>query len=850
MTTGSGAASRSTQAGAEAAAGERAAASSLDDERPQRSAAGWLIRKRSMQQEEQTTAEDGGDDDDVADLVLPARTHRQASVDSDVEAEQIVDVTDCIDSMDMSLEPAAPPPPPALRSASPLPPAAALDVGVSSSDDATTGTGRSSMSVSIDLAPGSVTQERMHGLSLSTSTPSPSPHLTPSPISATASQGEVGGGSHGALHGRSASLSHSLLLPSTAVAPQPSSSSSSSYSSLLQTGGGQASSLSLSSSPFLVVPDLSNIPPIPPSLPPPSNSPPPASPFLSPPSPHHYHHRHHHHHLSNSPPRRKKKSGNDWQPASPPASHHIPHRHHSDAELRRASSSSSSSASSSSHPETIETSQVSTSYNEQGQKQINQYVVEGGELGHGTSGQVKLVYSLTEQQYYAMKEVSKSVAKKKRLRRKDNGGQDSWEALKREIAIMKKARHDNVVRLVEVMDDVHADRLYLIMEYCDGGAVMSMDSAADPIPLPLVKRYLRDALLGLDYLHYHNIIHRDIKPDNLLLAASGQCKIGDLGMSTLLATSSSLLTDYVTGTPAFRPPEVCEGRRGFNGQAADVWSLGVTVFYLLYGELPFLGSSLMLLVQSIIQKELRFPDDDGGSEVKVEDGCKRLIARMLEKDPARRVTVEEMLQDEWLTEGGQWQPDRSWREAEERERRRRLRLERLAGERASATAADDDDDDVDEKERAGAVGGGAGEGSGLHEIIVTPAEVSESITMVNSLLLVVKIKRRMQQHRRATRMARSASVDDRTPHWHAQFRGLRLGERVFDDDGEENKDRDGDADGVEEEVKMDGDGDGDMAMEGRGGPGSVDAAAAAAGAAAHNGAASRPTCRQPSPPST
>ena len=396
---------------------------------------------------------------------------------------------------------------------------------------------------------------------------------------------------------------------------------------------------------------------------------------------------------------------------------------------------------------------MSTSYNENGQKQINQYVVEGGELGSGTSGEVKLVFSLTDQKYYAMKEVSKSKAKKKRLKRKDQ--QDMWEQLKREIAIMKKVDHRNVVRLVEVMDDPHNDRLYMVMEYVELGHVGSSEMP-EPIPLHLVKQYMRDALLGLDYLHYHNIIHRDIKPDNLLLSATGECKIGDLGMSTVLSSTQELLHEYSAGTPAYRPPEMCQGQ-GFSGQAADVWSLGVTMYFLLYAQLPFWGSSEMLLAQSIIDKELQFPDDEEAQTVEqVDEGCKRFIARMLEKEPRRRVSVEDMLNDDWLTDGGQWRPDRSWREREEAERRRKAREERRAARGVTA----------DEKEKDGTESDDDEDGSGgvsRHEIIVTPAEVSESITVVSRLLLMVKLKRKMRKHRRALgSRARSVSLDDGT----------------------------------------------------------------------------------------
>ena len=278
------------------------------------------------------------------------------------------------------------------------------------------------------------------------------------------------------------------------------------------------------------------------------------------------------------------------------------------------------------------------------------------------------------------------------------------------------------------------------MEYMENGSVLSMDVISDPVPVSTTKRYIRDALQGLEYLHYHHIIHRDIKPENLLLSSQGTCKIGDLGMSTVLHSTTDLLHEYTAGTAAYRPPEMCQGK-GFSGQAADVWSLGVTMFRLLYAQLPFWGSSAMLLAQAIMEKELVWPPGVKTPEP-IDDGCKRFISRMLQKDPKQRATVEQLLEDDWLTEGGQWQPDRSWREAEEKA------MEERRGARGGGDGAGDDDE----------AGGAA---LSLHEIIVTPAEVSQSITLVGRLRVLVNLKRKMRQRRRALTRARSLSLDDR-----------------------------------------------------------------------------------------
>ena len=349
------------------------------------------------------TSDDASDDDPEPSPLLdpsPRSLHsphlRPPPPHSD---EAVVDVTDCLDSLDSILDSSDPP--------EPSPP---FDVLITPSDE------------------GHPSPHRLR-MSIPASTPSLSPTISSSPtsqISLLTTDGSSGGTTpltpqpdSRALHGRSSSLGAAVPTPHPPL--------------LVMRRDGEPA-------PFLMVPELDSIPYMDPSQPPPSNSPPPTSPFLSPPSPHHR--RYHHHHLSNSPPRRRRRG--DQQPPSPPSSSP---RRMSDAEAPSSGNSPGRKNS------TIETSHVSTYFNEQGQKQINQYVVEGGELGRGASGEVKLVYSLEAQAYYAMKEVSKATAKTKRLRTKDQ--QDAWENLKREIAIMKKVDHPHVVQLIEVMDDPH-----------------------------------------------------------------------------------------------------------------------------------------------------------------------------------------------------------------------------------------------------------------------------------------------------------------------------------------------------------------------------------------------------------
>ncbi|KAF9118447.1 hypothetical protein BGW39_001168 [Mortierella sp. 14UC] len=157
-----------------------------------------------------------------------------------------------------------------------------------------------------------------------------------------------------------------------------------------------------------------------------------------------------------------------------------------------------------------------------GNKMINKYMVVR-ELGRGVHGKVKLCRDTTTDELCAIKIVDKTT--RRRLGRSQASNEQK---IRREIAIMKKCIHPHVVRLIEVIDDPTARKIYLVIEYMEGGEVRWKDSDDSPIlPLQDARTIFRDVVLGLEY----RIIHRDIKPANLLLSADGSVKISDFGVS-------------------------------------------------------------------------------------------------------------------------------------------------------------------------------------------------------------------------------------------------------------------------------------------------------------------------------
>lgn len=310
---------------------------------------------------------------------------------------------------------------------------------------------------------------------------------------------------------------------------------------------------------------------------------------------------------------------------------------------------------------------------------INQYVIKQ-EIGRGSFGAVHLAVDQFGHEY-AVKEFSKSRLRKRaqsNLLRKPNQGRspghlaaglgfnsplhrlsssdkleqrennNSLNLIKEEIAIMKKLDHNNLVNLIEALDDPQEDSLYMVLEMCKKGVVMKvgLDERAEPYEEEACRCWFRDMILGIEYLHAQGIIHRDIKPDNCLITDDDVLKIVDFGVSEMFEKQSDMATAKSAGSPAFMPPELCVARHGqVSGRAADIWSMGVTLYCLRYGHIPFEKGGMIELYDSIRH-------DDVPLEEETNKNFEDLMRRILEKEPDKRITMDELRVHPWVTRGG------------------------------------------------------------------------------------------------------------------------------------------------------------------------------------------------------
>ncbi|CAF0740912.1 unnamed protein product [Brachionus calyciflorus] len=302
--------------------------------------------------------------------------------------------------------------------------------------------------------------------------------------------------------------------------------------------------------------------------------------------------------------------------------------------------------------ETKESNSLSLSEDPDGYIQLNQYKLKD-EIGKGSYGIVKLAYNKEDNRNYAMKMISKKkLMKRTSLIRRAPSRQQSTtsselnhplQRVYKEIAILKKLDHPNVVKLIEVLDDPNQDYLCLVFELVEKGNVIEIP-CDNPLSEEDAWKYFRDLVLGVEYLHYQKIIHRDIKPSNLLLGDDDHIKIADFGVSNEFDGDDALISNSL-GTPAFLPPEaITENSMSWLGKPLDIWAMGITLYAFVFGYCPFQDENIAALRSKILMKNVIFPE-----EIEISLSLKDLILKLLNKDPAKRLTIDKIKNHKWVT---------------------------------------------------------------------------------------------------------------------------------------------------------------------------------------------------------
>ncbi|SCZ93314.1 BZ3500_MvSof-1268-A1-R1_Chr6-2g08603 [Microbotryum saponariae] len=257
----------------------------------------------------------------------------------------------------------------------------------------------------------------------------------------------------------------------------------------------------------------------------------------------------------------------------------------------------------------------------------------GKTIGKGSSGRVKIAKHKETHQYAAIKIVPKPRAAAKSASKADK----MLLGIEREIVIMKLIEHPNVLRLMDVWET--PDDLYLIMEYVKGGELFDYLVSKGSLHADEALHYFQQIISGVDYCHRFNICHRDLKPENLLLDGDGNIKIADFGMAALERGGKLLETSC--GSPHYASPEIVAGLN-YHGASSDIWSCGIILFALLTGRLPFDDENIRNLLAKVKVGRFTMPAE-------LTDGAKDLIRKMLEVDPEKRITMDQIQRHPWVT---------------------------------------------------------------------------------------------------------------------------------------------------------------------------------------------------------
>ncbi|KAI4380126.1 hypothetical protein MLD38_006350 [Melastoma candidum] len=249
-------------------------------------------------------------------------------------------------------------------------------------------------------------------------------------------------------------------------------------------------------------------------------------------------------------------------------------------------------------------------------------------IGEGTFAKVKLAVDTTKGQFMAIKVIDKKMVLQSNLKHQ----------VKREIRTMKLLHHPNIVRIQEVIGS--KTKVYIVMEYVSGGRVLEKLSYSRKFEEREARKIFQQLVDAVDYCHHRGVYHRDLKLENLLLDNKGNLKVSDFGLSALRKPGNLLST--ACGSPCYVAPELL-ANKGYEGAAADVWSCGVILFELLAGYLPFDDPNLLNLYKKISTASYTCPQW-------FSDAQKRLIKRIFDPDPRKRITTQEIVEDPWFHE--------------------------------------------------------------------------------------------------------------------------------------------------------------------------------------------------------
>lgn len=294
---------------------------------------------------------------------------------------------------------------------------------------------------------------------------------------------------------------------------------------------------------------------------------------------------------------------------------------------------------------------ASSPNDEQFRYSVGDYML-GRTIGAGSMGKVKYGYCKHDKRKVAVKIVPRHTSVSA-LKYNQKGGADDEAALARarakdeskEVRIQREGHlqmlltHPYICSMREMI--THPNHYYMVFEHINGGQMLDYIIAHGRLRERAARTFARQIGSALQYCHANNVVHRDLKIENILISKSGNCKLIDFGLSNLYAPQGHLNT--YCGSLYFAAPELLNAR-AYTGPEVDVWSFGVVLYVLVCGKVPFDDQSMPMLHARIKRGLVEYPEW-------LSSDCKNLLSRMLVTNPHQRATLNEVVAHPWMTKG-------------------------------------------------------------------------------------------------------------------------------------------------------------------------------------------------------
>lgn len=259
-------------------------------------------------------------------------------------------------------------------------------------------------------------------------------------------------------------------------------------------------------------------------------------------------------------------------------------------------------------------------------------------IGQGGFGKVMLGYDKKNKKDVAVKVIDKQLVEENALQ----------SYVEREIEILRRVKHEHIVRLISVIDS--SKGYYLVMELANGGELFDKIVESKRFDEKTARDYFQQLISAVHYCHEHNIVHRDLKAENLLLGSKGELKVCDFGLSryttkkgsfTSSAKDQAILFTSLAGSTDYQAPEVIQ-EGGYEGHSCDIWSCGVILFFMLCGYLPFADRNDDLTKKRILSASYN------KNAKYLSEGARDLISKMLVINPKQRLDTKGIIGHPWF----------------------------------------------------------------------------------------------------------------------------------------------------------------------------------------------------------